>query len=298
MACGVDGSIANPSTCSANAGDQISLEHREWPDASRPGAIDVSHKGNTAIYMKKISSQSDEVTSDGWFKIYFDGYDSSTGEWGTDHMNSNGGLVTTTIPSDLASGNYLVRSEVLALQEVGEPQMYIGCAQISLSGTGSAVPADTATIPGYIDMSTPAMTVNIYESFKFTEYGPKLYGSGGNGNGTVTTSTASRATSSSKGGLASSSSSGISSTSTTSSVSNSINNVASTTNSGAGAAYDDVDKAMNDDDTISEVGQDDDGSSGHYHQGGHRSGSNWRRWSAWNHGGRRASRSIFARRYL
>lgn len=181
MACGVDGTIANPSTCNVNAGDQISLEHRAWPDASQPGAIDVSHKGNTAVYMKKINSQSDEVTGNGWFKIYWDGYDIATSEWGTDHMNANNGLVTTNIPTDLAAGTYLVRSEVLALQEIGEPQFYIGCAQIQLSGSGSAVPSDTATIPGYVDMSTPDMNVNIYESFTFTEYGPTLYGLGGSG---------------------------------------------------------------------------------------------------------------------
>ena len=179
MACGIDGSIANPSTCSAKAGDQISLEHRMWPDASQPGAIDVSHKGNTAIYMKKISSQADDVTGGGWFKILWDGYDASSGQWGTDRMNANNGLVSTTIPNDLASGNYLIRSEVLALQELGNPQMYIGCAQIELSGSGSVNPSDTVVIPGYIDASTPAMNVNIYESFTFTEYGPKAYGSGG-----------------------------------------------------------------------------------------------------------------------
>lgn len=155
-----------------------------WPDASEPGAIDVSHKGNTAIYMKKVNGMSEEVTGDGWFKIYWDGYDAATGLWGTDNMNANNGLVSTRIPSDLAGGDYLIRSEVLALQVVGDPQMYVGCAQVQVSGSGAAVPSSTTSIPGYIDTSTPAMQVNIYESFTFQEYGPPLYGSGGSKNST------------------------------------------------------------------------------------------------------------------
>lgn len=189
MACGVDGDMANPTTCPVVAGDQISLEHRMWPDASQPGAIDVSHKGNTAIYMKKVNSDNHEVTGNGWFKIYWDGYDSTTGEWGTDHMNANNGLVTTTVPADLTAGNYLIRSEVLALQEVGDPQFYVGCAQVQLSGTGSAIPSNTANIPGYIDMSTPAMNVNIYESFTFGEFGPQVYGSAGSNANSTSIST-------------------------------------------------------------------------------------------------------------
>ena len=177
-----------------------------WPDGSQPGAIDVSHKGNTAVYMKKIASGSDEVTGDSWFKIYWDGYDTSTGTWGTDNMNANNGLVTTKIPSDLADSEYLVRSEVLALQEVGDPQMYIGCAQVQLSGSGTAVPGDTASTPGYIDSSTPAIHVNIYESFTFQEYGPTIYGLGGASGNESSSATASATSGKSSGSPASSSS--------------------------------------------------------------------------------------------
>ena len=178
MACGKDGEIAVPNTCNLNAGDTISLEHRMWPDASQPGAIDISHKGNTAVYMKKMSTMNDAVGGDGWFKIYWDGYNTGSGQWGTDNMNNGNGMVSTSIPIDLAPGQYLVRSEVLALQVVGSPQMYVGCAQVNVAGSGNTIPADTTSIPGYINMSTSAMTVNIYESFTFSEYGPKLYGNG------------------------------------------------------------------------------------------------------------------------
>lgn len=297
MACGIDGTIANPSTCNANAGDQISLEHREWPDASQPGAIDVSHKGNTAVYMKKINSESDEVTGSGWFKIYFDGYDTATGEWGTDHMNANNGLVTTNIPSDLAAGSYLIRSEVLALQEVGEPQFYIGCAQIQLSGSGSAVPSDTATIPGYVDMSTPDMNVNIYESFTFTEYGPVVYGSGsGATNATSTSNTANSSLSSSKTGPTSLATPSPPITSSTTS-----------TSSSQAASTDEGDSTDNDDSsndlssgqnswtawisiasTSTDItGDSDDQSTDE------KAASGWKhRWAEWNNAAKRAARSV------
>lgn len=313
MACGIDGTIANPTTCNANTGDQISLEHRMWPDGSQPGAIDVSHKGNTAIYMKKINSQSDEVTGNGWFKIYWDGYDTSTKEWGTDHMNANNGLVTTTIPSDLAPGNYLVRSEVLALQELGDPQMYVGCAQLNLAGTGSVVPADTTTIPGYIDMSTPAMTVNVYSDFTFTEYGPKLYGTGGSGNGTATsTSYKPSTTTSSSSSVSLSGTTSATTGATTGSYSETPNEVsAATTGSSTGDSPDssgnsdssnydttDGDDDGDDEDTGEDEGDDEEDDEGEYgrqrHRPGHNPSAAGNRWATWNNFAVRAARSVSA----
>jgi len=202
MACGVGGSTPVNRTCTAAAGDSISLLHRSWADGAQPGSIDPSHKGSTAVYLKKMGGTdatnpfSTDAAGDGWAKIAYDGF--SDGSWGTEKMIASDGIVSSTIPSDLAPGYYLLRSEVLAMQNVVDgdppkvnPQFYAGCAQVYIDGTGSGEPSDTASIPGYVDESTPAMGYNIYKQFPpaqpFEEFGPAVYESGsGSGTGSGT----------------------------------------------------------------------------------------------------------------
>ena len=172
---------------SVNAGDGLVLEWRDWPDASQPGSIDPSHKGPCAVYMKKVdnSAASNNAAGNGWFKIMEDGYDSTAGKWCTEKLNPNDGHLAATIPKDLAAGYYLVRPELLALHQAdktpADPQFYVGCAQIFLSSSGSAVPPNTVSIPGYVSMSTPAMTFNIYDQpmkLPFPDFGPPVYTAG------------------------------------------------------------------------------------------------------------------------
>ena len=53
---------------------------------------------------------------------------------------------TTAIPKTIQSGHYLLRMEHIGLHSTGDPQWYISCAQLSVSGGGSASPA-TVEIP-------------------------------------------------------------------------------------------------------------------------------------------------------
>lgn len=189
MACGVEGATPVARTCPLNAGDKIGLLHRLWTDGSQPGAIDPSHNGSTALYMKKMASAdssepwSSDAAGDGWFKLTWSGYDENTGLWGTGQMIANDGLVETVVPSDLSSGYYLIRSEILTLQNVPDetvnPQFYAGCAQVYIAGTGTAEPSQTVAIPGYIDENTPALSYNIYKwtppQVQFEEFGPAVY---------------------------------------------------------------------------------------------------------------------------
>ena len=171
LACGVNGETGVSRVASANAGSTLVFEWRSWPDGSVPGSIDISHKGPCAVYMKKVddSSASNNAAGDGWFKIMEDGYDSGSKLWCTEKLIPNDGHLAATIPKDLTVGYYLVRPELLALHQADktppDPQFYVGCAQIFLNstGTGTAAPTDTVSIPGYVNMSTPAMTFNIWK---------------------------------------------------------------------------------------------------------------------------------------
>lgn len=182
MISGVNGQNGVPRVCSANAGSKITFEYRFWPDGSQPGAIDKSHKGPCAVYMKKVDSAvNDQATGDGWFNIYKDNYDAAAGLWCTEKLIPNNGHLTVTIPSDLEGGYYLIRPELLALHQADktppDPQFYVGCAQVFLKSRGSAKPKDTVSIPGYVDMSLPAMTYSVWTVplKPFTPIGPSTY---------------------------------------------------------------------------------------------------------------------------
>lgn len=169
---------------SVNAGSSLTFEWRSWPDASHPGSIDSSHKGPCAVYMKKVvdSSASNNAAGDGWFKVMEDGYDSVAGKWCTEKLIANDGHLSANVPEDLPAGYYLVRPELLALHQADktppDPQFYVGCAQIFLNSNSSASPPNTVAIPGYVNMSTPAMTYDIWTvplKLPFPDFGPPLY---------------------------------------------------------------------------------------------------------------------------
>ena len=135
--------------------------------------------------MKRIptgsSFETNDASGDGWFSIFNSTYDESTSKWCTETMIANNGILSATVPADLADGNYLVRVELLALHAAveGDPQFYVGCAQIDLQGGGTAEPTNTISIPdGYVDMSMAAMTYNVYEkplALPYPMFGPAVY---------------------------------------------------------------------------------------------------------------------------
>ena len=56
------------------------------------------------------------VTGLKWFKVWQDGYNSETHQWASDRLFLNKGNATFTIPSCIASGQYLLRAEAIGLQ--------------------------------------------------------------------------------------------------------------------------------------------------------------------------------------
>ena len=169
---------------SVKSGSHLAFEWRIWPDGSQPGSIDIGHKGPCAVYMKKVadSSASNNAAGDGWFKIMEDSYDSVRGKWCTEKLSTSDGRLAAIVPNDLAAGYYLVRPELLALHQADktppDPQFYVGCAQIFLTSSGFAMPPNTVAIPGYVNLSVPAMTYNIWTvplSLPFPDFGPPLY---------------------------------------------------------------------------------------------------------------------------
>ncbi|KAB5513317.1 glycoside hydrolase family 61 protein [Coniochaeta sp. 2T2.1] len=184
LRCNVGASGASTQTVAVKAGDQFTFT-LDTP---------VYHQGPISIYMSKAPGKASDYDGSGaWFKIHDIGPTFSGGQ-ATWNM---AGSYTYNIPTCIQDGEYLLRIQSLAIHNpwpAGIPQFYISCAQISVSGGGSATPGPTALIPGAFKETDPGYTANIYSNFNsYTVPGPAVFSCGsspGNGGGSNPTTTA------------------------------------------------------------------------------------------------------------
>ncbi|OCH87433.1 cellulose-growth-specific protein [Obba rivulosa] len=121
-----------------------------------------------------------------WFKIDEVGLINGTvgdGFWGDGQMIAQNSSWTTTIPSTVPSGSYLIRFETIALHSL-PAQFYPECAQIDITGGGTLAPtaAELVTFPGAYSSDDPGLSIDVYtnQAMVMTNYtipGPPLYGS-------------------------------------------------------------------------------------------------------------------------
>ncbi|KAH6854800.1 glycoside hydrolase [Chaetomium sp. MPI-CAGE-AT-0009] len=151
-----------------NAGENITAVWKQWTHAQGP----------VMVWMYKCDGDfgaSCEGDGQGWFKIDqmgLFGTDPASEDWGT-------GIVLKTlewsskIPTNLAPGNYLIRHELLALHQANTPQFYAECAQVVVSGSGTASPPSDKlfSIPTYAPQDDPGITVDVYQG-GLTSYTP------------------------------------------------------------------------------------------------------------------------------
>ncbi|KAH7353642.1 endoglucanase B [Plectosphaerella cucumerina] len=185
MACGTDGEIPAAFVCPVSAGSTLTFEYREWPDGRQGGAIDKSHRGPCSIYVKRVDDMfSDPAAGDGWTKIWHEGYDADEGRWCTEKLMDNKGLLSFELPSGLPAGDYIVRSELLALHQAAskdDPQYYVGCVQLHIRdgpSDSSVLSRHAVSIPGHVDGSEPGNRFDIYKRPMDKNYeipGPEPY---------------------------------------------------------------------------------------------------------------------------
>ncbi|KAK3298677.1 glycoside hydrolase [Chaetomium fimeti] len=150
------------------AGENITAVWKQWTHAQGP----------VMVWMYKCDGDfgaSCEGDGQGWFKIDqmgLFGTDPGSEDWGT-------GIVLKTlewsskVPTNLAPGNYLIRHELLALHQANTPQFYAECAQVVVSGSGTASPPSDKlfSIPTYAPQDDPGIMVDIYQG-GLTSYSP------------------------------------------------------------------------------------------------------------------------------
>ncbi|TGO07656.1 hypothetical protein BTUL_0256g00020 [Botrytis tulipae] len=159
------------------AGDSIDFQWTVWPE---------SHHGPVITYLANCNGDCATVdkTTLEFFKIDQAGLIDDTtvpGTWASDKMIANNNTWTTTIPADLAPGNYVARHEIIALHSAGSQdgaQNYPQCINLEVSGSGTLAPKGTLGEALYT-ATDPGILVNIYSSLTYTIPGPAMYNSTG-----------------------------------------------------------------------------------------------------------------------
>ncbi|KAF8874349.1 glycosyl hydrolase family 61-domain-containing protein [Infundibulicybe gibba] len=170
LTCNVNGLTGSSvSTLSIAAGTTITFEWHQHAQRTGEDAISGGHKGPVLVYVAKAPSTAASFDGQGavWTKIYQSGLLNST-TWATDVVNANNGKHSVTIPASLLAGEYLLRAEIIALhvaESYPGAQFYIGCAQVKITGGGSANPTKIA-LPGAYKPTDPGITINIYNNLQ------------------------------------------------------------------------------------------------------------------------------------
>lgn len=120
------------------AGDTLKLQWNEWP---------TSHVGPVLTYLAACNRSCSGVDKNAlqWVKIDEQGWLNSTGweemmlggTWAIDVLIANGFSWTVKIPAALATGNYVLRHEIIALHvadQLDGAQTYPQCVNIRVAG--------------------------------------------------------------------------------------------------------------------------------------------------------------------
>jgi len=176
----------NPTTASSKvinvaAGSTVQATWRHTLTSGSDDVIDASHKGPVIAYMKKVGDATTDVGyGAGWFKVSQAGLTNAASQnWAVTDLINNKGIQNIPIPSCIASGQYLLRAEIIALHaasSAGGAQFYMECAQINVTGGSGAKSPATVSLPGAYKSSDPGITINIYSNpTSYTIPGPAVF---------------------------------------------------------------------------------------------------------------------------
>lgn len=141
------------------AGDVITIQWSEWPEA---------HHGPVLDYLANCHGPCEDVdkTSLEFFKI--DGLGivdrGNPGKYADDVLLENGYAWNVRIPDNIASGNYVLRHEIIALHNAIEKygaQNYPQCFNLKITDGGSDEPKGVLGTELY-DAEDPGIYINIY----------------------------------------------------------------------------------------------------------------------------------------
>jgi hypothetical protein len=152
-----NGGTSATQTATAAPGDTVSAIWQQWTHSQGP----------ILVWMYKCKGEFKACDGSGseWFKIDEAGFhgdgvktflDSEVNSgWDIAKLVGGNKKWDSKIPLGLAPGNYLIRHELIALHQANAPQFYPECAQLVITGSGTAQPDASykAAIPGYCKQS-------------------------------------------------------------------------------------------------------------------------------------------------
>ncbi|KAF9232373.1 glycoside hydrolase [Melanogaster broomeanus] len=148
--CGMNATLA-ANVANANPGSQLQVHW--WGHGVGP----IMH------YMAKCtdSCSTYDSTNAEWFKVSELGVKDDDTTWYQANIMA-GQPANVTIPSNIISGEYLLRSELIALQNamsVGGAEFYLACIQLNIggSGTGAATSTEQCSFPGCYSDDDPGI---------------------------------------------------------------------------------------------------------------------------------------------
>jgi hypothetical protein len=175
----------------AQPGSKVTFQWNTWP---------VSHKGPVFDYIASCGGDCTTVAKEKllWTKFAEGAWISGNdpGAWVcsfscilfcaavTDSSQVTDDLVaknfswTTTIPANIAPGNYVIRHEIIALHAAGQSngaQAYPQCVNFKIEGTGTAALSGGVAATSFYKASDPGILFNLYSKFTgYTIPGPAL----------------------------------------------------------------------------------------------------------------------------
>ncbi|KAJ2770789.1 hypothetical protein IWQ56_000833 [Coemansia nantahalensis] len=138
------------------AGGTLSLRWKHYDNSVKIPVMSLSHVGPCLVYFSRLDKNGQGPV---WFKVYEEGYNKSTKTWCSNKVIKNGGKLDIPVPKSLPNGDYLVRSELIALHQAnvgGGAQLYPNCLAVTVSGGSGTLPKGHA-IPGIYRPSDPGI---------------------------------------------------------------------------------------------------------------------------------------------
>lgn len=171
--CHLDGQPANK-TATVSAGGSVEFQWTSW---GHPGPV-ITY---VALCPDECTSPTLDKTALEWVKIDEGGYSVADETWAAYDLAANNNSWTVTVPSTLASGNYVFRHEIIAVhgaETLDGAQNYPQCVNIAVTGGGSASPTGTLGEDLYHE-TDPGIYFNPYTTItNYTIPGPALMAGG------------------------------------------------------------------------------------------------------------------------
>jgi cellulase len=157
------------------AGGKVNLLWTPWP---------TTHKGPVIDYLANCNGPCETVDKSTlkWFKIgesgLLDPKSMTNGYWATDQLIANNNTWTITIPTSIATGNYVLRHEIIGLHAAGQAngaQNYPQCFNLAITSSGTDKPAGVLATTFY-KATDPGIKFDLYSAFtSYTIPGPPKY---------------------------------------------------------------------------------------------------------------------------